>query len=194
VIAGQKRARIAWSGTSSVAVAHRVYAEALLEAARDQDRVDEVREELADFVAAIEASDELRLLLRNPQIEPHVKRDALEAVLGEAEPLVKNFLLLLAEKGRIGAVEEIQAELERLVALAERVLELELTTAVELSDEEAAKVVGQIEQAAGRKVEATRSVDPDLIGGIVIQAGSQRLDASVRGRLDQLRQELTARS
>ena len=82
----------------------------------------------------------------------------------------------------------------RILARQERILELELTTAVELSDEEAAKVVGQIEQAAGRKVEATRTVDPELIGGIVIQAGSQRLDASVRGRLDQLRQELTARS
>ena len=80
------------------------------------------------------------------------------------------------------------------MALQARVLELELTTAVALSDEEAAKVVEQIEQASGRQVEATRSVDPELIGGIVIQAGSQRLDASVRGRLDQLRQELTARS
>jgi ATP synthase F1 delta subunit len=153
-----------------------------------------VREELADFVAAVQASDELRSLLRNPQIEPHVKRDALDAALGGADPLVRNFLLLLAEKGRISQVEEIQRELERLIALAERVLELELTTAVELSDKEAAQVVRQIEKASGRKVEATRSVDPDLIGGIVIQAGSQRLDASVRGRLDQLRQELTARS
>ena len=177
-----------------MAVAHRVYAEALLEAARDHDRVEQVRVELEDFVAAVEASDELRSLLRNPQIEPHVKRDALDAALGGADPLVRNFLLLLAEKGRIGEVDEIQSELERLVALAERILELELTTAVELSDEEAAKVVGQIEQAAGRKVEATRNVDPELLGGIVIQAGSQRLDASVRGRLDQLRQELTARS
>jgi F-type H+-transporting ATPase subunit delta len=177
-----------------MAVAHRVYAEALLEAARDHGRLDRVREELADFAAAVDASDELRSLLRNPQIEPRVKRDALDAALGGADPLVRNFLLLLAEKGRIAEVEEIQAELERLIAEAERVLELELTTAVELSDEEAAKVVGQIEQAAGRKVEATRSVDPDLIGGIVIQAGSQRLDASVRGRLDRLRQELTARS
>ena len=63
-------------------------------------------------------------------------------------------------------------------------LELELTTAIELSDEEAAKIVEQIEQAAGRKVEATRTVDPDLIGGLVVQAGSLRLDASVRGRLN----------
>jgi len=171
-----------------------VYAEALLGAARDAGRVDEVRGDLAEFAAAVESSDELRSLLRNPQIEPHVKRDALAAALADAEPLVRNFLLLLAEKGRIAEVDEMQRELERLIAAEERVLELELTTAVELSDDEAAKVVGQIEQASGRKVEATRSVDPDLIGGIVIQAGSQRLDASVRGRLDQLRQELTARS
>jgi len=177
-----------------LAVAHRVYAEALLEAARDAKRVDVVREELGDFAAAVGSSEELRSLLRNPQIEPHVKRDALSAALGEADPLVRNFLLLLAEKGRVAETEEIQRELERLVALQARVLELELTTAIELSDEEAAKVVEQIEQASGRRVEATRSVDPDLIGGIVIQAGSQRLDASVRGRLDQLRQELTARS
>ena len=177
-----------------MAVAHRVYAEALLEAARDAGRVDEVRRELAEFVEAVQASSELRSLLRNQQIEPHVKRDALGAALAEADPLVRNVLQLLAEKGRLGEVEEIQAELERLIARAERVLELELTTAVELSDDEAAKVVGQIEQASGRKVEATRTVDPELIGGIVIQAGSQRLDASVRGRLDQLRQELTARS
>jgi ATP synthase F1 delta subunit len=171
-----------------LAVAHRVYAEALLEAAREQSRVAEVQAELGEFVEAVESSDELRSLLRNPQIEPLAKRDALAAALGDAE------LLLLAEKGRIAEAGEVRDELERLIAAQERVLELELTTAVELSDKEAAKVVKQIEKASGRKVEATRSVDPELIGGIVIQAGSQRLDASVRGRLDQLRQELTARS
>jgi F-type H+-transporting ATPase subunit delta len=177
-----------------MAVAHRVYAEALLEAARDHGRVDQVREELGDFVEAVESSDELRSFLRNPQVEPHVKRDALEAVLGEADPLVRNTLLLLAEKGRIAEVDEVQRELERLIALQERILELELTTAVELSEEETAKVVGQIEETSGRKVEATTRVDPELLGGIVIQAGSKRLDGSVRGRLEQLRQELTARS
>ena len=124
-----------------------------------------------------------------------MKRDALGAALAEAEPLVRNFLQLLAEKGRIGEVDEIHAELERLIAREERVLELELTTAVELSDDEAAKIV-DADRAGGRAARwrPRRSVDPDLIGGIVIQAGSQRLDASVRGRLNQLRQELTARS
>ena len=176
-----------------MAVAHRVYAEALLEAAGGKGRLAEVREELADFAEAVESSEELRLFLRNPQIEPHVTRDALAALLAGADELVRNFLLLLAEKGRIAEIEEIQSEFERLIAREARVLELELTTAVELSDDEASQLVRRIEDAAGRRVEATRRVDPDIIGGIVVQAGSRRLDASVRGRLNRLRQELTAR-
>ena len=65
----------------------------------------------------------------------------------------------------------------------------------ELSEEDAAAILRQIEEASGRKVEATRKVDPDLIGGIVLQAGSLRVDASVRGRLDRLRHQLaTTRS
>src|SRR5919108_3672949 len=174
-----------------MAVAHRVYAEALLEAAGEQGRLATVREELADFVAAVEESEELRALLRNPQIEARVKRDALAAALDDADELVRNFLLLVAEKGRIAEIDEIEREFERLIAREARVLELELTTAVELSDEEAARVVKQIEEGSGRRVVATRTVDPSLIGGLVVQAGSLRLDASVRGRLEQLREELT---
>jgi len=176
-----------------MAVAHRVYAEALLEAAGEKGRLAEVREDLAEFADAVASMDELRSFLRNPQIEPHVKRDALAALLSDADDLVRNFLLLLAEKGRIAQITEIHAEFERLIAQEARVLELEVTTAVELSDEEAAQLVRRIEDAAGRRVEATRRVDPDIIGGIVVQAGSRRLDASVRGRLNRLRQELTAR-
>jgi F-type H+-transporting ATPase subunit delta len=177
-----------------VAVAHRVYAEALLAAAGEKGRLAEVRKELADFADSVRESQELRDLLRNPQVAEHVKQDALRAALADADELVRNFLLVVTEKGRIAEIEEIQEEFERLIAREARVLELELTTAVELSDQEAAKVVSQIEDASGRRVEATRRVDPSIIGGIVVQAGSQRLDASVRGRLNRLRQELTARS
>jgi F-type H+-transporting ATPase subunit delta len=105
---------------------------------------------------------------------------------------VRNFLRLAAEKGRIAGIEEIVREFERLVAAHERRLNVQLTTAYELSDEEAARIVEQIERASGRKVEATRSVDPGLIGGVVLEAGSLRADASVRGRLERLRQELVS--
>ena len=111
-------------------------------------------------------------------------------MLAGSEELLRNFLLVLADKGRAGQLEEIADEFERLVAEHEGVVHAELTTAVELSDDEAQKLLQQIEQASGRKVEATRTVDPDLIGGIVLQVGSHRLDASVRGRLDRLRRQL----
>jgi F-type H+-transporting ATPase subunit delta len=177
-----------------VAVAHRVYAEALLAAAKEADALDRVREDFGDFVEAVEESDELRDFLRNPQIEPGVKRRALESLLEGADERFLNFARLLAEKNRVGELAQIYREFERLIAAEQRVLELELTTAVELSDEEAQKIVGEIEKAAGRKVDATRLVDPSLIGGLVLQAGSVRLDASVRGRLGQLREELTSPS
>jgi F-type H+-transporting ATPase subunit delta len=177
-----------------VAVAHRVYAEALLAAAKEADAVPLVSEEFGDFVAAVDQSDELRNFLRNPQIAAGVKRRALEGLLEGADDRFLNFVRLLAEKNRIGEIADVHREFERLLAAEKRVLQLELTTAVDLSDDDAAKIVAEIEKAAGRKVEATRSVDPSLIGGLVLQAGSVRLDASVRGRLDQLRQQLTTSS
>jgi F-type H+-transporting ATPase subunit delta len=149
-----------------------------------------VHEALSDFAVGVEQTPELRNVLRNPQIESSAKASILADIAGDDEPLFKNFLLLIAEKGRAGELEDIAHEFERLMAREERRLTVELTTARELTDDEAKAIVAQIEQAAGRTVEATRSVDPDLVGGIVLQAGSYRVDASVRGRLERLRQTL----
>lgn len=177
-----------------MSVAHRMYARALFQAVQGQDRLERVREELEDFVAAVREVPELRALLTNPQLDPRVKVRALEDLLGETDELLRNFLLLVAEKGRMGELEETRREFEVLVAAEQGRLEVELTTAFELSDREAGDIVEQIERSSGRTVEVTRKVDPDLIGGIILQAGSMRVDSSVRGRLARLRQELVTRS
>ena len=147
-------------------------------------------EELADFAKAVHDVPELRAVLRNPLLEASQKVAVLDELLGGAEELLRNFLRLTADKGRIGDIEEIAREFDRLMAREERRLNVELTTARELSNDEARELLQQIEQASGRKVEATRRVDPNLIGGFVLQAGSMRVDASVRGRLEGLRNEL----
>ena len=144
---------------------------------------------------AVQNVDELRILLENPEVDSRVKGDLLARVAQGADDRVVNFVRLIAEKGRAAELAAIADELDALVAAEERILDVELITAHELSDTSFDKVVSQIETASGRKVQATRSVDPDLIGGLVRQAGSMRLDASVRGRLERLRHELaTARS
>src|SRR5262245_43896463 len=174
-----------------MAVVHRVYARALFEAAKENGRLATVREQLNDFVDAVDDVPELDELLRNPQIEPGTKARALSDVLGGADPLVRNFVLLVTEKNRGGQLRERRRAFERLMAQEERRLTVELTTAFELSENEARSIVGQIEQASGRPVDATRSVDPELIGGFVLRAGTLRVDASVRGRLERLRRDLT---
>jgi F-type H+-transporting ATPase subunit delta len=153
-----------------------------------------VRDQLEQVVAAAAEVPELRELLRNPQLDPRARAAALEDVLAGGDELLRNFLLVLVDKGRIGELEEIAQEFERLVAASEGVLSAELTTAIELSDDDERRLLKQIEDASGRKVEATRHVDPGLIGGIVLQVGSHRLDASVRGRLDRLRRSLVGAS
>lgn len=177
-----------------MSVVDRVYARALFEAAQEKGRLEPVRDQLAQVVAAAAEVPELRELLRNPQLDPRARAAALEDVLAGGDELLRNFLLVLVDKGRIGELEEIAQEFERLVAASEGVLSAELTTAIELSDDDERRLLKQIEDASGRKVEATRRVDPGLIGGIVLQVGSHRLDASVRGRLDRLRRTLVGAS
>jgi F-type H+-transporting ATPase subunit delta len=177
-----------------VAVVARTYAQALFDAAKEAGRLDEVREELEDFVAAMRDVPELNAMLRNPQLEPARKAEALAEVLGASEELVRNFLRVVTLRGRGGEIDDIAREFDALYAAEKQVLNVELTTAYELSDTEAQEIVDQIEKASGRAVDATRRVDRHLIGGIVLTAGSLRVDSSVRGRLNRLRHELATRS
>ena len=173
-----------------MAVVARTYARALFEAAQERGRIDEVRDELGSFLAAVDEVPELRSLIRNPELDPPEKAKVLTAVLADADELVRNFVRVVTEKGRATMLDEIMGEYDRLVAAEAKILSVELTTAYELSDDEAAAIVKQIEDASGRRVEAARTVDPNLIGGLVLKAGSLEVDSSVRGRLDRLRRDL----
>jgi F-type H+-transporting ATPase subunit delta len=175
-----------------VAVAHRIYARALFETADAEGKLDVVHEQFGEFVRAVETVPELGAILTNPELDAADKKAVLEQILGGADERVHNLVLLAAEKGRGGELPEIYREFDALVAARARRLTVELTTAIELSEEEAQAIVAQIERAAGRTIEATRHVDPALIGGFVLRAGTLRVDASVRGRLRGLRHQLAA--
>jgi ATP synthase F1 delta subunit len=176
-----------------MAVAHHIYAKALYEAAREQNRVDVVRDQLAELGNALEDMPEFEAFLANPQLDPGAKASVLDEITTGADPVLRNFVRLVASKGRAGQLRSIAEEFDAIVDREQGRVKVEFTTAYELDDKEAAAIVDRIEKSSGRTVEATRSVDPDLIGGMILQAGSLRVDASVRGRLDRLRRELVTR-
>jgi F-type H+-transporting ATPase subunit delta len=171
-----------------------MYAGALFEAASDEGRLAQVAADLGALALALDEVPELRAFLRNPEVDAAGKADVLLEVSQGGDELVRNFLRLVAEKGRAGEIAQMSEELDALVARAQNRLAVELQTARELSEDEARTIVQKIEQASGREVDATRSVDPSLIGGIVLKVGSFRADGSVRGRLERLRQELVTTS
>jgi len=173
-----------------VGIVEHKYALALYEAASEKGRMAEVQSDLADFLRAEREVPELGTVLANPTLDSATKEALLGDLLVGSEPLVSNFLRLLAEKDRISQLEEIAREFETLVAAGERRLRVIVTTAQALTDEEAGALVAKIEAATGRPVDAERRVDPSLIGGLVVQAGSLRMDTSIRGRIENLRKEL----
>lgn len=148
--------------------------------------------QLRELVEAARATPELDAMLANPELDSKAKADVIGTVLADADELVRNFALLVIEKGRAAELEQLVHEYSELVRRAAGLLSVELTTAVELPPKEAKSIVDQIGRATGRTVEAAMKVDPDLIGGVVLQVGSMRVDASVRGRLERLRHELRA--
>ena len=173
-----------------MAAAQRIYAKAVFEAALQEKRVDAVDRDFGAFAEALDATPELAAFLGNPQVETAAKIEVVGQLSDGGDDLVRNTLRLLVEKGRAGEIAEVYEEFRGFVDRAQGRVVVELTTAHELTDDEARTIVSKIEEASGRTVEATRSVDPSLVGGMILQAGSLRVDASVRGRLERLRREL----
>jgi F-type H+-transporting ATPase subunit delta len=171
------------------------YAEALFEAARERDELEEVLDDLKEFVNALEESEELRLFFYGGQIPEREKRRAIDALTEGMALSTRNFLKVLSDNGREEILEEVLLRYEELVKEHLGKVEVEVTTAVELSEEE----VGRINERLGRLLEGREvildtSVDPDILGGAVFRFGGRRVDSSVRGQLLSLREEMLERS
>ena len=168
----------------------RVYAEALFESAKEKDRLDEIREQLGEFADALDDNRELATFFFSPYFSSAEKREAIRsAVSGAASELV-NFLELLAEKHRMPAIFRVRRELDRLWAQENRQLDVTLTSAVELDPAIAKQVGDEVSKQTDQKVELTSRVDPDILGGLVLQVGNMVLDTSIRSRLERLRREI----
>ena len=168
----------------------RVYAEALFEAARAEDKLDVIHEQLDEFADAVAANRDLQVFLFSPYFSSAEKREGISRAVSGAEPELLNFLELLAEKHRMPAIFRIRDRFDDLWAEANRRLEVIVTSAVEL-DEGVVEHVGQeIERQTDRTIELRSEVDPEILGGLVLRVGNMVLDASLRNQLERLRKEV----
>jgi F-type H+-transporting ATPase subunit delta len=168
----------------------RVYAAALYEAAKDADRTAEVRRDLDEFVRAAEASSELRQLLVTEEISDVKKKEVLLELTEGADEMVQNLLRILVDKSRESELAGIYRAFVGLVERAEGLVHVEVVTAVPMTPPLQEALRAKIATSLGKTVELTLSVDKELIGGMRLRIGDKVADASVKHRLERLRESL----
>jgi len=167
-----------------------VYARSLFEVAREQDKLDAVREQLGEFSAALSENRDLQVFFFSPYFSTAEKEEGLDRVVSGADPVILNFLELLIEKHRMPALMRIRANYEALWEEENKLLPVHITSAVELDGSIVKQLGDRISEQTDRKVEVSSNVDPDILGGIVVRVGNSVLDASVRNRLERLRRQV----
>jgi F-type H+-transporting ATPase subunit delta len=168
----------------------RVYARSLFEVAKEQDKLDLVREQLGEFADALDTNRELSIFFFSPYFSTEEKKDGLGRILEGVDETVANFLALLVENHRMPAIFRVRREYDVLWEKENKLLPVTITSAVAL-DEATVKVIGDaIGRQTGQQVELTADVDPDILGGLVVRVGNSILDASIRNRLENLRRSV----
>lgn len=172
------------------AVARR-YAKALFDIARDANVIDQVDQELELVVGMIGSNRQLRAVMDDVLISPEVKRDLVQKLFtGKLSSMVMNFLLLVVRKRREAFLPVMYRAYLDLANEARGIVEVEVRSAVPLSDELLHRLEGKLAARFGKSVKFQTQVAPDLLGGLVVRVGDELMDGSVKTRLRRMHDRL----
>jgi F-type H+-transporting ATPase subunit delta len=167
-----------------------VYARSVFEVAKEQNKLDTVREQLGAFADALEGNRELQVFFFSPYFSTAEKKDGLDRAVSDADPILVNFLQLLIENHRMPVVFRVRRSVDSLWQQENKLLPVQITSAVELDAATVGQIGDRIAERTGQRIEITSSVEPDILGGLVVRVGNSVLDASVRNRLEHLRKQV----
>lgn len=160
------------------------YAQALMSLAQQNDLADQFGETFRNLESLLSESKEFKDFVLNPVIKNEDKKSVLKQVMGDDNPYLLNFIMLLVDKRRIIFLESIVEQYLSLLRKLNQTVLAEVTSARELNDEQKGNIVEKVKGIVdARDVELKTSVDPNLIGGVIIKVGSKVIDASLRGQL-----------
>jgi F-type H+-transporting ATPase subunit delta len=167
-----------------------VWARALFDVAKEDDKLDDVRDQLGEFVDALNQDRTLSVFFFSPYFSTQEKKDGLKRSVTGAEPIFMNFLEALIERSRMPVIFRIRTRYEQLWEDERDLLPVEVTSAIELDKSTVNSIGERIGEQTKKTVELSSRVDPDILGGIVLRVGNVILDASIRNRLEQLRKQV----
>jgi len=167
-----------------------VYARALFEVAQERDNLDTIRDQLSQFADVLHNNRDVAIFFFSPYFSTEEKKDGLRRGVEDADPAFQNFLEALIERHRMPVIFRIRTRFEEMWDKENKLLPVQVTSAVEL-DQETIEIIGRrIGEQTGDQIELSSEVDPAILGGIVLRVGNFILDASIRSRLEQLRKQV----
>jgi F-type H+-transporting ATPase subunit delta len=167
-----------------------VYSRALFDVAKEHDILDDVHDQLAQFAEELDKNRDLQVFFFSPYFSSQEKKEGIGKMLEGADEHFVRFLEMLAERHRMPALFRIRRDFDELYAEERKLLPVTITSAVELDDDTVKEISRKIEEQTGRKVELSRKVDPNVIGGLVMRVGNIVMDGSIRSRLERLRKQV----
>jgi F-type H+-transporting ATPase subunit delta len=167
-----------------------VYARSLFEVAKEKGLLDVIREQLGQFADALHDNRQMAIFLFSPYFSTAEKEAGLDRAITGADPFFNNFLQALLERHRMPAIFRIRLAYEQLWDDENRLLPVQVTSAVALDEQTVERIGARIGEQTGRTIELSSDVDDTIIGGIVLRVGNVILDASIRNRLEQLRKQV----
>jgi F-type H+-transporting ATPase subunit delta len=164
------------------------YAIALFELARDAKQIETVGASLATLRRAIDESEDLRTLIASPMIAREEQASALGAVVGSLglDPLTGNFVGVVAQNRRLAQLPNVIRAFNLLAARHRGEITAEVTSARPLEEDQVAAIKQHLRSRVGRDIAVDLSVDPAILGGLVVKVGSQMIDSSIRTKLNTL--------
>ena len=170
------------------------YAQALMSLAQQNNLTEEFGNTCRELENLLEESSDFSEFVANPVIEAEDKKAVLKKVMGDsAHSYFVNFLMLLVDKRRIVFLKEVVEQFSALLRQLNNVVLAEVTTAKELNDEQRNALVDRVKGITDASdVELKVTVDPELIGGVIIKVGSKIVDASVQGQLKRIGMSLSS--
>src|SRR4051794_36701005 len=183
--------RVEISGGIRASLAGR-YASALFDLARDQRQIDAVGRSLDSLNQALLDSKDFNELVTSPLVSREEAGKAFAALAPQLglDPITTNFVGVLARNGRKGELRNVIRAFGRLAAEHRGEATAEVVTARPLNDDQLSSLRQQLRTRAGRDVTIDATVDPNILGGIVVKLGSQQIDASIRTKLNRLAQAM----
>lgn len=168
------------------------YAQAVFSLGKERGTLDVWQNDLTEL-ATLTADTRVSSYLKNPSITADTKLATLEASLpSTVQPELRNLAKLLVVRDRTGLIPQIREIFEDQVRAERGISVAQVTTAEPLTADEEALVREKLESMTGNTIEITSTIDPDLIGGIVVRIGDQVIDGSVRNKLERMRTRLVA--